>query len=306
MAQMSTLRKLPAEVIDKIIMFATDGEAPMPALVKAFRGSSVDWDLYSNCLWRYYSTNVMHVTGENVEDIGLLSEQTVNSIHHLCLNYNVQWPIRDIAYGEVITLDLDWTFLQRFSRLETLEIDVMDLPVDRLNHVNTVLADCKTLKRITLKIGGKMSLPIPFIAEYLIDDTIDAGDRLKMWEQHVIELYFFNLGKVRMQCNQYFVNRSYTDMVSMFFPQYLDNPFVTTQMLLDMSNQLNAAFDELFHTPLNDFMEGVNEIVGVRGKLVTPTWGDDLTEEWFWDLETDYDQDAIRFTRGLDAIEILD
>lgn len=318
MAQQSTLRTLPAEVVDQIIMFVTDGEAPMPALVKAFRGSSADQDLYSNCLYRYYSRNVMHVTRENLEDISLLSEQTVNSIYHLCLHYNVHLWIRDIAYAElygpgaiteVITLDLEWTFLHRFSRLETLEIDVMDIPVDRLKHVDSAFIDCKTLpsmKRITLKIGGKMSLPIPFITEYLNDDTIDAGDRLKMWEEHVIEAYFFNLGKVRMQCNQHFIDKSYADMINGFFPGYRDLFFRPPQMLVGMSNRFNNTFDELFHAPFNTFIEGLNEIMRVRGKLVTPSWGNDFTQEWFWDLETDYEQDAIRFTRGLDAIEILD
>lgn len=287
-------------------------------------------DLYCNSLFWYHSQNTLHVSKWNSGHVGWLTESVVEPIHNLAVDFETV-----IAYGRRLTdaenelgreeelyteivPRLPSDFFQKFATVQTIDLDMCDLAENRLLEMDTVFRNCKmlpSLKRLSLQITGKIYLPMTLITEVLNDDSTDRKFKLRWWEQFFVELYFFNLGRSRMEIAQekeMLDNKPYREVVQKIFLEHLARHQPDTQVLMqdliDMSNEFNDVMDGEFHMPLATFMEDINGILGVKGKMMTVTCGDDFVQHWFWDLDKadEYARDEIQFTRGLDSIEVHD
>jgi len=259
--------------------------------------------------------------------VDLLTERGAEPIRNLAVDFET-----DILYGrpltdaekelgkeqdpdmEVIQPGLPLGFFRKFATVQTIDLDMYDLPTDRLLQMNNVFRHCKmlpSLKRLTLQITGKIYLPMTLVNQVLNDNSINDNVKLKWWEQYLVEVFFFNLGRVRLEVTmkkEQLADKTYRDIVQLLLPQHLTGPHITRQNLIDMSNEFNEEMEEAFHAPLDTFMEGLNGILGVKGKMLTAKCGTNLGQHWFWDLgkEDEYAQDEIQFTPGLDSIQIHD
>ncbi|KFY40431.1 hypothetical protein V495_05428 [Pseudogymnoascus sp. VKM F-4514 (FW-929)] len=300
------LRRFPPEIMDLILKFATLGEPPMPAIIKALRGSKASHDIYKSALYHYYSLNPMIITTKKVGGLIHMTHDAAESTRELHIIF---WA--SVTPGRVsrimmfppdrppMTVDrqepdgisivpfLRWDTMMKFAGLRQFHMDMYGYPEEKFHMVQNLVKNMRgwmpRLKRLSLNIKLPRQLPLLFLEENTADEAISEENRVQtmLWEIH--DTFFDNLPHCK--CESFFKNKanfnSMQDLIDFYMHLDIAGVVLGIHDIMDVALDAEKIFEKSASN-MAEFLDSINSHVGSSGKMQRVRTGP--YQKFSWDI----------------------
>ncbi|KFX88217.1 hypothetical protein O988_09110 [Pseudogymnoascus sp. VKM F-3808] len=300
------LRRFPPEIMDLILKFATLGEPPMPAIIKALRGSKANHDIYKSALYHYYSLNPMIITTKNAGGLMHMTHEAAQSIRELHIIF---WAL--VTPGRVsrimmfppdrppMTVDRQepdeisiapfprWGTTMKFVGLRQFHMGMYGYPEEKFHMVQNLVKNMRAwmprLKRLSLNIKLPRQLPLLFLEENTADEAISEKKRVQMMLREIDNTLFDNLP--RHKCHSFSKNRANFNNVQDFIDSYMHlgiaGVVLRAHDIMDVDLDAEKIFEKCASN-MAEFLDSINSHIGSSGKMQRVRTGP--YQKFAWDI----------------------